>query len=224
VDLATWLPFFLTTVVVSVSPGPGALAAMSAGLNHGFEQGRVIALGLALGVWTQLLVVGVGVGALLAASPSAFSLVKWAGAAYLVWLGLQQWRSKGSPVAVTTPAASDELAQDAGRQSGPPTKPLRRQLFLRGWTVNALNPKGTVFLIAVLPQFIDVHQALGGQYAVIGATFALVECTVMTAYVALASRVLRLLRSPAQIRWMNRGFGSVFMAAGVVLASFSRAA
>jgi homoserine/homoserine lactone efflux protein len=223
-DLATWLPFFLTTVVVSVSPGPGALAAMGAGLNHGYTQGRVIALGLALGVWTQLLVVGVGVGALLAASPSAFSLVKWAGAAYLVWLGLQQWRAQGSPVAASPPAASDEPGQTAGGQAGPSTKPLRRQLFLRGWTVNALNPKGTVFLIAVLPQFIDVHQALGGQYVVIGATFALVECTVMTAYVALASLVLRLLRSPAQIRWMNRGFGSVFMAAGLVLASFSRAA
>ena len=92
-DLATWIPFFLATVAISLSPGPGAIAAMGAGLNHGAARGQRIAYGLALGVWTQLLVVGVGLGALLAASGTAFAIVKWVGVAYLVWLGVQQWRA-----------------------------------------------------------------------------------------------------------------------------------
>lgn len=208
-DFSTWLPFFLATVAISLSPGPGAIAAMGAGLNHGFRQGQRIAFGLALGVITQLLVVGVGLGALLAASERAFTLVKWAGAAYLVWLGIQAWRSPAQPIASADAQAAEGHA---------------RSLLLRGWTVNALNPKGTVFLLAVMPQFLDTHRPMALQYLAIGATFAVVELCVMTGYVSLASKVLGLLRSPRQIRWMNRSFGSLFITAGVVLATFKRAA
>lgn len=207
-DVHTWLPFFIATVAISLSPGPGAIAAMGAGLNHGFARGQRIAFGLALGVWTQLLVVGVGLGALLATSNLAFAAVKWLGVAYLVYLGVQQWRARAAPIA----APGAEAAPASGGA-----------LVLRGWTVNALNPKGTVFLLAVMPQFIDLAQPLLAQYLVIGATFGLVEFSVMTGYVALASRILGLLRSPRQIRWMNRSFGGLFVAAGLALAAFKRA-
>ena len=206
---STWLAFFLATVAISLSPGPGAIAAMSAGLNHGFRRGQTIAFGLALGVWTQLLVVGVGLGALLATSATAFTVLKWAGVAYLVWLGVQQWRSPAAPISATP---------------GEPAATRRRDLVLRGWGVNALNPKGTVFLLAVMPQFLHLDQPMLGQYLVIAATFGAVEFTVMSGYAALASRVLRLLRTPRQIRWMNRSFGSLFVAAGMFLATFKRAA
>lgn len=213
-DFATWLPFFVTTLVVSLSPGPGAIAAMGAGLNHGFRRGQAVAFGLAVGVWTQLLVVGVGLGALLATSETAFTVVKWLGAAYLVWMGIQQWRSPASPITAQDATRTDADAQAPGSH--------RKALFLRGWTVNALNPKGTVFLLAVLPQFVDMHQPLLAQYLTIGITFGLIECTVMTGYVALAARVLGLLRTPRQISWLNRTFGSLFVVAGVVLAGFKR--
>lgn len=207
-EFSTWLPFFLATVAISLSPGPGAIAAMGAGLNHGFRRGQAIAFGLALGVWTQLLVVGVGLGALLATSALAFAVLKWVGVAYLVWLGVQQWRSPAAPVSApggdTVPSAT------------------RMQLVLRGWGVNALNPKGTVFLLAVMPQFLDTARPMLAQYLTIAATFGVVEFTVMTGYAALASRVLRLLRTPAQIRWMNRSFGGLFVAAGAFLALFKR--
>lgn len=223
-EFSTWLPFFIATVAISLSPGPGAIAAMGAGLNHGFGRGQVIALGLALGVWTQLLVVGVGLGALLATSELAFAVVKWLGAAYLVWLGVQQWRSPASPVQAPQPTPQPTPQQAAGSAPVAAVDPtLRRRLFLRGWTVNALNPKGTVFLLAVMPQFLDLAQPLLAQYLTIGATFGAVECAVMTGYVALASRVLRLLRSPRHISWMNRSFGGLFVVAGLVLASFKRA-
>lgn len=206
-DLATWIPFFIATVAISLSPGPGAIAAMGAGLNHGFGRGQRIAFGLALGVWTQLAVVGAGLGALLATSATAFTLVKWLGVAYLLWLGIQQWRAPGRPL-----VARDDSAPEA----------TTAQLVLRGWTVNAVNPKGTVFLLAVLPQFVNTAEPLLAQYLVIGATFGLVEFAVMTGYAALASRVLGLLRTPRQMRGMNRVFGGLFMLAGAALAMFKR--
>lgn len=206
-DWSTWIPFFLATVAISLSPGPGAIAAMGAGLNHGFARGRHIAVGLALGVCTQLAVVGVGLGALLATSATAFAVVKWAGVAYLVWLGIQQWRAPAAPL----------VARDDG--AGPMGT---RALVLRGWTVNAVNPKGTVFLLAVLPQFVNPAEPLLAQYLAIGATFGAVEFCVMSGYAALAARVLRLLRTPAQLRTTNRVFGSLFVAAGALLASFKR--
>jgi homoserine/homoserine lactone efflux protein len=208
-DLATWIPFFIATVAISLSPGPGAIAAMGAGLNHGFGRGQRIAFGLALGVCTQLAVVGAGLGALLATSATAFTIVKWVGVAYLLWLGIQQWRAPAQPL-----VARDDSAPLA----------TTAQLVLRGWMVNAVNPKGTVFLLAVLPQFVDTTQPLLAQYLVIGATFGLVEYAVMTGYAALASRVLGLLRTPRQMRGLNRVFGSLFMLAGAALALFKRAA
>ncbi|HEX5688163.1 MAG TPA: homoserine/homoserine lactone efflux protein [Ideonella sp.] len=206
-ELGTWIPFFLATVAISLSPGPGAIAAMGAGLNHGYQRGQRIAFGLALGVWTQLTVVGVGLGALLATSGTAFSVVKWLGVGYLVWLGIQQWRAPAAPL----------VARDDGA-----SQMSTRALVLRGWTVNAVNPKGTVFLIAVLPQFVDTTQPLLAQYLVIGATFGFVEFCVMSGYAALASRVLGLLRTPGQMRGLNRLFGGLFVAAGALLATFKR--
>jgi homoserine/homoserine lactone efflux protein len=203
-----WLTFAIATVAISLSPGPGAFAAMASGLGHGFARGQAVAFGLLLGLWTQLALVGAGLGALLATSATAFTVVKWVGAAYLVWLGVQQWRAPALPVALPAEGAA------------PPT---RSRLVLRGWAVNALNPKGTVFLLAVLPQFIDAARPLLAQYLILGATSGSVELLVMSGYVALAARVLRRLDSPQAQRWLNRGFGSLFVAAGAALALFKRA-
>lgn len=199
---SAWLTFALATLAISVSPGPGAVAAMGAGLSHGFARGQSIALGLALGVWTQLVGVGLGLGVLLSASSRAFAALQLLGAAYLIWLGVQQWRTSASPLAVregVTPAAG------------------RRQLLLRGWGVNALNPKGTVFLLAMLPQFVNPAQPQLPQYLIIGATFGVIECAVMSSYVALAARAVNLLRAPGRIRGLNRLLGALLIVAGVVL-------
>lgn len=207
-ELGTWLAFFAAAWAISISPGAGAVAAMSAGVNHGFARGYWLSLGLTFGIWTQLLVVGVGLGALIAASSLAFGVVKWLGVAYLVWLGIQQWRAPARPVEAASHAAAV----------------ARRRLVLRGWVVNALNPKGTVFLLAVVPQFLDLDRALGTQYLLIAATLAFTDLVVMAGYTALASKLLRLLRSPAQVRALNRGFGALFIAAGALLATFRRGA
>jgi len=208
-ELSTWLTFFAASWAISLSPGPGAIASMSAGLNHGFRYGYVTIFGLVLGIWTQLLVVGVGLGALLATSSTAFSVIKWLGVGYLVWLGIAQWRAPVRPM-VAVDAAASTVTQ--------------RALILKAWMINVVNPKGTVFLLAVVPQFINPAQPLAQQYLIIGATLALTDLVVMTGYTALAARVLGALKEPSHIRAMNRVFGSLFVVAGSLLALFRRAA
>jgi homoserine/homoserine lactone efflux protein len=208
-EFATWLAFFAASWAISISPGAGAVAAMSAGLSHGFRRGYLTTLGLVLGIWTQMLVVSVGLGALVTASGTAFLVVKWAGVAYLVWLGIQQWRAPARPL-----ANGDEAA----------TSRRPRDLITRGWIINALNPKGTVFLLAVVPQFLDLTQPLAPQYLVIGLTLGFTDLVVMAGYTALAARLLRTLKSTAHIRALNRVFGTLFVVAGGLLAMFKRSA
>ena len=207
-ELSTWLAFFAASWAISISPGAGAIAAMSAGLNHGFRRGYFTSFGLVLGIWTQVIVVGVGLGALVAASGSAFLVVKWLGVAYLVWLGIAQWRAPATPMVASA---------DGGALV------TRRSMVLRAWMINAVNPKGTVFLLAVVPQFMNLSQPLLPQYLVIAATLAFTDLVVMAGYTVLASRVLGALKSPAHIRALNRTFGGLFVLAGSLLAMFKRA-
>ncbi|HEY5580834.1 MAG TPA: LysE family transporter [Rhodoferax sp.] len=207
-ELSTWLTFFAASWAISISPGPGAVASMSAGLNHGFKRGYVTIFGLVLGIWTQLLIVGVGLGALVAASSTAFTVVKWLGVAYLVWLGIAQWRAPARPMVAVS---------DSG------VVVSQRSMILRAWMINVVNPKGTVFLLAVVPQFMNLSQPLLPQYLTIGATLAFTDMVVMAGYTALAAKVLGALKDPSHIRAMNRTFGSLFVLAGSLLALFKRA-
>jgi homoserine/homoserine lactone efflux protein len=206
--LATWITFFLACWAISLSPGPGAIAAMSAGLNQGFRRGYVTVLGLVLGIWTQVIIVVAGLGALIAASDTAFTLLKFAGAAYLVWVGVAQWRASDRPLVAATQAPALTA----------------RQLVLRGWAINATNPKGTVFMLAVVPNFIDLSHPLIPQYVVIMLSLSATDLVVMAGYVAFASRVLRALNEPHHVRLMNRCFGGLFIVAGSLLAAFRRTA
>ncbi len=207
-EWTTWIAFFAASWAISLSPGAGAVAAMSAGLNHGFARGYFMTFGLVIGIWTQVLVVALGLGALIATSALAFAVIKWLGVAYLIWLGVKQWRAPAEPLVAES--------VDGAVVS-------RRTLFLRGWGVNAVNPKGTVFLLAVVPQFLDLHQALGPQYLVIAATLGFTDLVVMAGYTALAARLLRLLKTPRQMRALNRVFGSLFVGVGLLLATFKKA-
>jgi len=205
---STWLTFFAAAWAISFSPGAGAVAALSCGLKHGLLRTYWNIAGLISGIMFQLLIVGIGLGALLATYEMAFAVVKWTGVAYLIYLGVRQWRGSTGPVAAD-PVASHDSARD---------------LFVNGFLINASNPKGTVFLLAVVPQFLDTANALTPQYLAIAATLALTDTVAMGVYAALAAKVLRLLRSPAHIRWMNRIFGGLFIVAGLALATFKRAA
>ena len=207
--LETWLAFFVACWVISLSPGAGAVASMSAGLRYGFLRGYWNALGLQLALLMQIAVVAAGLGAVLATSELAFNLIKWFGVAYLVYLGWKQWV-----------AAPGEIAAGEGE------RPLRRPLtlVLRGFLVNASNPKAIIFILAVLPQFLDPKAPLLVQYLLMAATMVAVDLVVMAGYTGLAARVLRALRSPRQQRILNRTFGGLFVAAAALLATVRRTA
>ena len=208
--LDTWLTFLVASFLISLSPGAGAIACMAAGMRFGFARAVWNVLGLIAGLQVVLVLVATGLGALLAASTVAFTIVKWAGAAYLVWLGVTQWRAPAHVVD----------ADAVGREMGG----TRRQLFWRGVLVNATNPKAIVFMLAVLPQFIDPARPLVAQYAACGATLGFTDSIVMSGYTAFAAKALRLLRKPRQIRAINKTFGGVLVAMGALLATFKRTA
>lgn len=184
--------------------------AMTSGINYGFKRGYVGALGMVLGLWTGLTVVAIGLGAILLASAQAFALLKWAGVIYLVYLGIKQWRAPATPM--STAGGDSVRAGDA------------RSLLIRGWAVNATNPKGYVFMLAVMPQFIDTASPLLIQYVVIAATLSFTDLIVMAAYTGLATKALGWFKTPRQMRWLNRSFGGMFIAAAAALATFKRQA
>lgn len=205
--LSTWLTFFVASWLISLSPGAGAISCMSAGMRVGYRRAIPNILGLQAGAMALIAIVAAGLGAVLATSLVAFTVIKWFGVAYLVWLGIAQWRAEARP-----------LQLDAA------TGATGWRMFVRGLLINLSNPKGIVFMLAVLPQFIDPHRAQWPQYVLCAATLLFTDAVVMSGYTLLASRVLSTLREPHHIRWLNRTFGALFVGAAMLLATFRKAA
>jgi homoserine/homoserine lactone efflux protein len=207
-DLSVWITYFIATIVLSVSPGPGVFSSISSGLHHGFRLGLWNGVGMQAANMILVAIVCLGLGAILLASETLFTAVKWLGVAYLIYLGIVTWRSP--------PRGFEEDRDDHAKTA--------REVFMRGFFVNLTNPKGIIFFAAILPQFIDMSKPQLPQYAVLAATTFIVDLGVMMGYTALAAKVLRVMKDPAHRRWVNRSLGGAFVAAGVALASFRRAA
>lgn len=214
-NLEVWLAFFAASWVIAISPGSGAVLSMSHGLAYGVRAASATVVGLQLGLSVVLLIAGVGVGALLLASATAFTVVKVLGAAYLIWLGVQQWRA---PVSVAP--ATDEAKAVA---VGGPGLPSVRQRVATGFFTNVTNPKGIVFMVAVLPQFIDPQRTLWLQLLILLLTMVVVDAVVMHGYAFLASRAQRWLATARARRAQNRVFGGVLLAMGASLLMVKRA-
>ena len=204
-----WLAFVGAAVLIAVSPGAGAVQSMATGLTHGVRRGYWSILGLEIGLMLQLTLVGLGLGALVTSSVVAFNAVKWVGVAYLLYLAVRQWRS---------------ATVDLDTQMGQVSDGGRVALIVRGFLVNATNPKGLVFFLAVLPQFVVPTAPLLPQYLAIGATMVVVDLVVMGLYTGLAVRLLRWLRTPRQQTLLNRTFSGLFAMAAVVLSLVRRGA
>lgn len=202
-----WLTYLLTTTILSLSPGSGAINTMSTGISHGYRGTVASISGLQLGLAIHIVLVGVGLGALFSQSLLAFEVLKWAGAAYLIWLGIQQWRAAG---AIDLTAVARAMP--------------RRRLFQRAMLVNLTNPKSIIFLAALFPQFIVPHQPQAVQYLILGATTVAVDIIVMIGYATLATRIAVWIKGPKQMKLLNRIFGGLFMAIGALLASARRIA
>jgi homoserine/homoserine lactone efflux protein len=202
--LSTWLAFLLAAILIAVSPGPGAATSMSVGLRHGYLAALRAIGGLQAALLIQLGIVFAGLGALLMASTTAFEIMKFVGAGYLVWLGIQKWRE--------IPHALDDTSA-VNRPNG---------LFLQGLLVNLTNPKAIVFMAALTPQFIDPARSQWLQFLILSATMCGVDTLVMSGYALLASRLRRWLRDLRAMKAQNRFFGGVFVGAGFLLATTSR--
>lgn len=198
------LPFLLTALLLTATPGPDNLMVLSVGASRGRRLGMAFGLGCAAGCLSHTLLAVLGVSAVLAASPVAFTALRVIGGAYLIWLGLQALRSRGgSPV-------------PAGVRVADPADTVGRQ-FLKGMLANAINPKVVLFFLSFLPQFVEPSQ--GGvplQMAVLGGVFTLQAALLFGALGWFAGSVGQWLqRRPRAGLWLDRMAGVLFVGLGL---------
>ncbi|OGQ51145.1 MAG: lysine transporter LysE [Deltaproteobacteria bacterium RIFCSPLOWO2_02_FULL_53_8] len=206
---ATWITFFFAACIIAISPGSGAVLSMSHGLSYGVKKTTGTIFGLQAGLLLILFIAGAGIGSILLASEFAFSIIKITGALYLIYLGVSQWRAKVD-VCVDAPA---KVAHATASTAVPPF----RKRFLVGFLTNATNPKGIIFMVAVLPQFITQHAALLPQLLILAATLCTIDLVVMHSYAFAASSMQRYFRNARAMKKQNRFFGGVLMAVGMLL-------
>lgn len=210
VSIAQVAGFLAAAALITLAPGPDNLSVLSLGLSRGRRAGIGFGLGCALGCFTHTLWATLGVTALIAASETAFTLLKLAGAAYLVWLGIGALRSPGAT-----------LSADAG---GQPADEAMRPYLVRGFVANAINPKVALFFLAFLPQFVDPARGhAAAQTALLGTLFAAQTVLIFGALGWYAGSIGSWLRGrPAVGRWLDRATGVLFIGLGIRLALAGR--
>jgi threonine/homoserine/homoserine lactone efflux protein len=201
-SIETWLAFTAATAVLLVIPGPTILLVVSYALGQGMRTALPVAVGVALGDFTAMTLSMLGLGALLATSSLLFTGLKWAGALYLVWLGIELWRAGATRDALPIRAPA----------------PAPRMLG-HAWLVTALNPKSLTFFVAFLPQFIDRSAEFWPQMLIFEATFVALAFANAAAYGLVASRARRLIASPRIIAAVNRLGGTLLIGAGIAAVS-----
>jgi len=204
-----WFAFVAASTALLLIPGPTVLLVLSYALSQGRRVALAGAAGVALGDFVAMTTSLLGLGALVLASATLFSVLKWVGAVYLVWLGL---RLIGS-------APSGGL-----EQAVPETGVTGRGVFWHAATVTALNPKSIAFFIAFVPQFVTVGHPILPQFAILIATFVGLAAVNALAYAFLADRLRQAIRRPAVITWLARGGGAALIGMGVMTATLRRAA
>lgn len=214
----TWLAFSAASFVMLAIPGPTILLVVSYALAHGRAVASATVIGVALGDLTAMTASLLGLGALLATSATLFTVLKWIGAAYLIWLGLKLWRA---PVADTAP---QETADGTPGPASAPTRAPMLRIALHAYAVTALNPKSIVFFIAFLPMFIDPARPLLQQAVILETTFVILAALNAAAYGLMASLVRTRIRRPSVRRWINRSGGTLMIGAGLLALGWRRAA
>jgi len=197
--------YLLASAVVLAIPGPTVLLVIAYALNEGRRAAWPTIAGVGLGDFVAMSVSLAGLGAVLAASAELFNLLKWAGAAYLVWLGVQIWRAKPAPA-----------------EAPPAQRKPAAAMFRHAFVVTALNPKGIAFFVAFLPQFVVPQQPAPPQLALLGMTFVLLGVLNAALYAMLAGSLRGLVRRPGALALFNRAGGTALIGAGVATAMLRR--
>ncbi|WP_172292476.1 LysE family translocator [Pseudoruegeria sp. HB172150] len=206
-DFTIWLAFVAASTALLLIPGPTVLLVLSYAIGHGRKVATSTALGVALGDFIAMSASLAGLGALVMASATLFTVLKWVGAAYLVFLGVKLIRSADGAVLIT-----------------PDTEVLSRShVFGHAVTVTALNPKSIAFFIAFVPQFADPTRPLLPQFAILVATFVGLAIINVFSYAFLASHLRDLIRRPRVIAWITRAGGGALIAMGLATAALRRA-
>lgn len=204
-----WFAFAAASAVLLAIPGPTILLVISYALGHGRKIAGATVAGVALGDFTAMTASMLGLGALLATSAAVFTVLKWIGAAYLVWLGIKLWRAP--------------VGNDSGStvETSPAERPLR--IFIHTYAVTALNPKSILFFVAFLPQFLDLSRPLFAQMAIFETTFLILATINAALYAWLAAAAGSTIRKPNIRRIVNRLGGSLLIGAGFLTAGLKRA-
>jgi len=199
-ELQVYFAFVVATTILIWLPGPSVLVTVAHSISFGWQRALITVAGATLGVGIQLLIATIGLASILNTVAGAFAWLRWAGAAYLVYLGIKQWRSAGIPVEIDTPPAS------------------RTNMFVQGMVVTILNPKSLIFIAAFLPQFIDSTRPIGLQFAYIVPTFLLIGFTVTAVWAIVAGKASGLLQNQRAFTSVLRGSGGLMIVAGLGLA------
>ena len=207
-QLDHWFAFVAASAILLAIPGPTVLLVISYALGHGRRSALGTVAGVALGDFTAMTASMLGLGALLAASAGVFTLFKWVGAAYLIYLGIKLWRA---PVAEPSEGAP---TIDVGRA----------RMFLHAYAVTALNPKSIVFFVAFLPQFLEATRPVLPQMAIFEVTFLVMAALNALLYGLMASAARRTIRKPAVQRAVNRTGGSLLIGAGLLAVAWRKSA
>jgi threonine/homoserine/homoserine lactone efflux protein len=205
-SLQLWLAYAAAVFVISGTPGPNMLLSMTHGIQHGLRRTFSTMLGLLSGVTIILSISLAGLGAVLLASSFAFEVLKYAGAAYLIYLGIRTWRSAATGIAT-------EMRPDAKRGWA---------RYRIGLFVALSNPKAILFGVAFFPQFIDHDQPLAAQAGILLFSFLAIETSWLCVYAGGGARLAVWLRQGRRMEWFNRAAGTAFIGAGLLLGAFRR--
>lgn len=208
-SIEIWLAFVAASAVLLAIPGPTVLLVISYALGHGRRAAAATVTGVALGDFTAMTASMLGLGALLATSAALFAVLKWVGAAYLIYLGIKLWRAPVATVDASDSAVTTE-------------RPLR--IFLHAYAVTALNPKSIIFFVAFLPQFLNHAEPVAFQMAVFEATFLVLATANAATYGLVAAMARKTIRKPCVQRLVNRIGGSLMIGAGLLAVGWRRAA
>lgn len=199
-DLGIFLTFVAATALMIALPGPSVLLTVAHSISFGWRYSLFTAAGATVGVSVQLIIATIGLASLLSTVAEAFDWLRWAGALYLIYLGIKQWQSANEPIEVLTASVS------------------KANLFIQGIVVTIPNPKSLIFIAAFLPQFLDSTQPLGPQFAYIVPTFLVISFVVTSCWGLVAGKASIFLRSQKAVQTALRTAGGLMIVAGVGLA------
>jgi threonine/homoserine/homoserine lactone efflux protein len=205
-SLELWTAYLVATTLILIIPGPTIILVISQAVTHGRSSVLPLAAGVVLGDLTAMTCSLLGLGVIMSTSATLFMVFKWAGAVYLIYLGVNLWRA----------------APNIDADHREPPNLSRRSLLRSSFVVTALNPKSIAFFVAFLPQFISPAKPVWGQLLVLGGTFLTLALANATLYALFASRIREVVKMARIRTWFNRCGGTALIGAGIVTATMQR--